>query len=442
MFGDVLGETGGAVAQFVLALIFVVLLIILVAWVIKRFGGGRFGVAAGGKADLEIVDTLAVDPKRRLVLVRHGKLEHLLLIGGGSDEIVERSMIGGLPIAARLEAQKVAHSRAAVASEASVPEQTTAAPASQHDVSSRPEAELPRQEFGVGAAAAAAVTGLAAAAATSELAVAASRSVSPPPPPLAPQLERDLPSSTGSDTSQPQVQEPSIAEELQSSLEKALQQEARPASVEPTPIPPVEPAAYEPEFDLAAELEAALTEERGQATAPPADTVEDIPAAFTPREKAPPLDPPTEPVEEPDAAPPVSRSEIDFTARPEPVSVTIPTRGPGSGATTVNQVSDLSADKSILSSSVEAETSPAVTVTPADEAKPAEAEETAVQADQAAVATPQEPTEAGSQEPLIDLGELAAPAQTASAEQEDTSDDLDEEMRRLLGEIAGVPKRD
>jgi hypothetical protein len=50
--------------------------------------------------------TLAIDPKRKLVLVRHGKLEHLLLIGGGSDEVIERSMVGGIPLAARMQASK------------------------------------------------------------------------------------------------------------------------------------------------------------------------------------------------------------------------------------------------------------------------------------------------------------------------------------------------
>lgn len=106
MLDDLFGETGGAIAQFVLALIVVLVLILLVAWLLKKLGGGRFGATHAGQAELEIIDTLAIDPKRRLVLVRHGKLEHLLLIGGGSDEVVERSIVGGLPITARMQASK------------------------------------------------------------------------------------------------------------------------------------------------------------------------------------------------------------------------------------------------------------------------------------------------------------------------------------------------
>lgn len=106
MLDDLFGETGGAIAQFILALFVVLILILIVAWLLKKLGGGRFGASNSGQAELAIIDTLAIDPKRRLVLVRHGKLEHLLLIGGGSDEVVERSIIGGLPISARVQANK------------------------------------------------------------------------------------------------------------------------------------------------------------------------------------------------------------------------------------------------------------------------------------------------------------------------------------------------
>ncbi|MBO6955091.1 MAG: FliO/MopB family protein, partial [Rhizobiales bacterium] len=106
MFEEQLGETGGTIAQFGLSLVVVVALIFLVAWVVKRFGGSRFGGHHGDEAELQVVSTLAIDPKRKLVLVRHGKLEHLLLIGGGSDAVIERSMVGGIPLAARMQASK------------------------------------------------------------------------------------------------------------------------------------------------------------------------------------------------------------------------------------------------------------------------------------------------------------------------------------------------
>jgi flagellar protein FliO/FliZ len=106
LFEEQLGETGGTIAQFGLSLIVVVALIFLVAWVVRRFVGARFGAHHGEQAELQVVDTLSIDTKRKLVLVRHGKLEHLLLIGGNSDEVIERSMVGGIPLAARMQASK------------------------------------------------------------------------------------------------------------------------------------------------------------------------------------------------------------------------------------------------------------------------------------------------------------------------------------------------
>ena len=106
MFESQLGETGSTIVQFALALVAVVALIFLVAWLAKRLSGGRFGHVHGDEASMQVLDTLHIDTKRKLVLVRQGKLEHLLLIGGGSDEVVERSMIGGIPLAARVQATK------------------------------------------------------------------------------------------------------------------------------------------------------------------------------------------------------------------------------------------------------------------------------------------------------------------------------------------------
>ncbi len=106
MFEDVLGETGGTIAQFGLALVAVIALIFIVAWLLRRLGLSKIGGHHGDDVELEVVTSVHVDSKRKLVLVRHGRLEHLLLIGGGSDEVVERSMVGGIPLSARMQASK------------------------------------------------------------------------------------------------------------------------------------------------------------------------------------------------------------------------------------------------------------------------------------------------------------------------------------------------
>jgi flagellar biogenesis protein FliO len=81
-----------AVLWTVLAL--VVLVIVLV--VIRIFRSMTFGTfVAGGrnrKTRLAVMDAAAVDSQRRLVLVRRDDVEHLILIGGPTDVVVERDI--------------------------------------------------------------------------------------------------------------------------------------------------------------------------------------------------------------------------------------------------------------------------------------------------------------------------------------------------------------
>ncbi len=80
---------------FFLALVFVLALIGLVAYLVRRFGPARLGNSGGrGRAPrLAVIDQAAVDGRRRLVLVRRDNVEHLLMIGGPSDIVVEPNII-------------------------------------------------------------------------------------------------------------------------------------------------------------------------------------------------------------------------------------------------------------------------------------------------------------------------------------------------------------
>ncbi|HEV2548460.1 MAG TPA: flagellar biosynthetic protein FliO [Stellaceae bacterium] len=83
-----------AYGRFLLALIFVVALIVAIAWLVRRFGlGGRF-VAAGGTRRLAILEVLPLDGKRRLVLLKRDGVEHLVLLGQQSDLVIERGSAG------------------------------------------------------------------------------------------------------------------------------------------------------------------------------------------------------------------------------------------------------------------------------------------------------------------------------------------------------------
>jgi len=78
--------------QFVAALVFVLGLIFAAAWGAKRLGmgGGRFGAA--GPRRLSVVETLPIDGRRRLMLVRRDGTEHLLLLGASGETVVERGI--------------------------------------------------------------------------------------------------------------------------------------------------------------------------------------------------------------------------------------------------------------------------------------------------------------------------------------------------------------
>ena len=79
-----------AYGRFLLALIFVVALILVIAWLARRFGlGGRF-IAAGATRRLAILEVLPLDGKRRLVLLKRDGVEHLVLLGQQSDLVIER----------------------------------------------------------------------------------------------------------------------------------------------------------------------------------------------------------------------------------------------------------------------------------------------------------------------------------------------------------------
>ena len=80
----------GTYLRFVLALVFVLALIGLVAWLARRFGlAGAAALPRGRQRRLAVVESLAVDGKRRLVLVRRDDVEHLILLGTGPDMVVE-----------------------------------------------------------------------------------------------------------------------------------------------------------------------------------------------------------------------------------------------------------------------------------------------------------------------------------------------------------------
>jgi hypothetical protein len=86
-----LGPDGGRAAQIVLALLVVVLLLIGLTMIFRRISGRGFAGSRGGR--LGVVEAAAVDAGRRLVLLRRDDVEHLVMIGGPNDVLVESRIV-------------------------------------------------------------------------------------------------------------------------------------------------------------------------------------------------------------------------------------------------------------------------------------------------------------------------------------------------------------
>src|SRR5215467_7728819 len=85
----------GSPITFIVAFIVVLALIGVAAWLVRRFANSRLGANTnrGRMPRLAVIDAAAVDGRRRLVLVRRDNVEHLLMIGGPTDIVVEPNIV-------------------------------------------------------------------------------------------------------------------------------------------------------------------------------------------------------------------------------------------------------------------------------------------------------------------------------------------------------------
>jgi flagellar protein FliO/FliZ len=92
---DLFGTEMPLAAKFFIAFAVVLALIGLTAWLVRRFGANRLGGAgrSGRQPRLAVIDAATVDGRRRLVLIRRDNIEHLLMIGGPTDLVVEPNIV-------------------------------------------------------------------------------------------------------------------------------------------------------------------------------------------------------------------------------------------------------------------------------------------------------------------------------------------------------------
>ncbi len=105
MYERLVNALGGeGIATVVIAIIVIAVLVILgyllLALVRGVTSGGRLGGGRSAAPRVAVLDIVPVDQKRQLVLLRRDEIEHLVLIGGQNDLVVE-SGISRMPVRTR-----------------------------------------------------------------------------------------------------------------------------------------------------------------------------------------------------------------------------------------------------------------------------------------------------------------------------------------------------
>ena len=313
-------------ARFFIAFLVVLALIGLTAWLVRRFGASRLGGAARGRQPrLAVIDAASVDGRRRLVLIRRDNIEHLLMIGGPTDVVIEPNIVragareparGAMPAEPRLAPPPEAAWPAAAPPPVSEP--ITVPPPRGYRSPASEEPWL-APEPGARARPADSLTGLAA-----ELSSKLAVPVEPPPPPL---REREPMRTTAAPPMAPP--EPPIAasqddhnlaemaQQLEAALRRAPAAESRPPVTDALAVPPKAPprsapAARETKPRLEPKFEPAKFE------APKFEAPKFEPPKFEAPKREPKFEPPK--FEAPKFEPPKfeSRPEPRFESRFEP----------------------------------------------------------------------------------------------------------------------------
>ncbi|WP_298983934.1 flagellar biosynthetic protein FliO [uncultured Roseibium sp.] len=105
-------NVSGGVTQaiaVVLALAVVLLLFSLFIFILKRLMGARAPQNRNRQPRIAVMDSASVDARRRLILIRRDNIEHLLLVGGPSDVVVEQNIVRNSPLPSGRSAGYPAH---------------------------------------------------------------------------------------------------------------------------------------------------------------------------------------------------------------------------------------------------------------------------------------------------------------------------------------------
>ncbi len=78
--------------KLVFALLFVLSLMGMLAFVLKRLGFGTNALISTGKRRLKIVETLPLDGRRKAMILQRDDRQHLVILGPSGETVVETNI--------------------------------------------------------------------------------------------------------------------------------------------------------------------------------------------------------------------------------------------------------------------------------------------------------------------------------------------------------------
>lgn len=93
-FEDIAGPGYAGAVMWTLVALVALGVVMLIVRIARRVSSGTYASAGNYRARLAVIDAAEVDAQRRLVLVRRDEVEHLVMIGGPTDIVIEQNITG------------------------------------------------------------------------------------------------------------------------------------------------------------------------------------------------------------------------------------------------------------------------------------------------------------------------------------------------------------
>jgi len=90
---SLIGGSGNSWLTALFALGIVVVLIVLGVWLLKLLFNVSSNAGRGRNRRLAVIDSLALDQKRQLLIIRRDNVEHLIITGGPQDVVIETGIV-------------------------------------------------------------------------------------------------------------------------------------------------------------------------------------------------------------------------------------------------------------------------------------------------------------------------------------------------------------